>query len=425
MTFENSLTFARQLDAKDPLASYRNKYHIPVINGNEQIYFCGNSLGLQPKTTKSYLETELNDWASLGVEGHFQGKNPWFEYHKFTQEKAAKVVGAKKDEVVLMNTLTTNLHLLMVSFYRPTKTRYKIVVEAAAFPSDHYTVESQARFHGYNPDDAVIQLHPRDGEECLRTEDILQAIEYNGDEIALVMLGGVNYYTGQFFELDKITKKGHEVGAVVGFDLAHAAGNIDLKLHDWNIDFGVWCTYKYLNSGPGGVGGIFVHEKHANNPKLPRFSGWWGYKEETRFQMKPGFIPMEGAAGWQLSNAQILPMAAHWAALDLFDEVGIAELRKKSELQSAYVFDLINGINERAGKTVFKILTPNDPKQRGGQISIVAMSNGKETFNHLTKNNIIVDWREPDVIRIAPVPMYNTFKDIFNFAQVLESSLTK
>ena len=330
MQFENSLAFAQELDKIDPLASYRDKFYLPQINGKDALYFTGNSLGLQPKTVASFINQELEDWKNLGVEGHFDGKNPWLKYHHFLAESAAKIVGGKKEEVVVMNTLSVNLNLLMVSFYQPTPTRFKIMMEADAFPSDHYAMQQQAKFHGFNPEEAIIQLYPRKGEHTLRTEDILQTIEDNKEELATIMIGGVNYYTGQFFELEKITKAGHAAGATVGFDLAHAAGNIPLQLHYWNVDFATWCSYKYLNSGPGGVSGVFIHEKHHKNKELPRFAGWWGHDEKTRFLMDKQFVPMESAAGWQMSNAQILPMAAHWASLQIFDEVGLPALRNKS-----------------------------------------------------------------------------------------------
>ena len=385
------------------------------------IYYCGNSLGLQPKTVTSHVMRELEDWQRLGVEGHFHGRNPWFEYHKQFQPLLANLVGAKPKEVVAMNTLTTNLHLHMVSFYRPTAKKFKIMVEGAAFPSDHYTVESQANFHGFNYQEAIIELQPREGEEALRTEDILSKIEEHKDELALILLGGVNYYTGQFFEIEKISAKAKMCGITIGLDLAHAVGNVPLELHDWDIDFAAWCTYKYLNSGPGGVSGIFVHEKHGKNPNLPRFAGWWGYDEETRFLMKKGFKPMEGAAGWQLSNAQILPMASLLASLEVFEEAGgVKALREKSELLTGYMEFLIQKVNSHLGSEQFKIITPKEPSQRGCQLSIIAASDGKATFDYLTKNGVIADWREPDVIRIAPVPLYNGFEEAFDFAELLK-----
>lgn len=422
MDFQNSLQFAQEQDQNDSLKSYREQFHIPKDkNGKDLIYFTGNSLGLQPKSVRGYIETELKDWETLGVEGHFHGKNPWFGYHKMFEEPVARLVGALPHEVTVMNTLTTNLHLMMVSFYRPTKERFKILVEGAAFPSDQYAVESQVRFHGFDPDKSIVEVFPREGEYTIRTEDILQAIEDHKNELALVMIGGVNYYTGQAFEMEKIAEAAHNVGALAGFDLAHAAGNLLLKLHDWNVDFAVWCSYKYLNSGPGGVSGLFVHEKWADNKDIPRFAGWWGYDEGTRFQMKKGFIHMHGAAGWQLSNAQILPMAAHKASLDIFDKVGMKALREKSDRLTGFLEYLINENMEARGEVSFKIITPSDPKQRGAQLSILALENGKQLFNKLTDNGVIADWREPNVIRVAPAPLYNTFHDVYRFVEILFS----
>lgn len=414
---ENTLAFAQQLDKEDQLASFRNRFHIPAPDGKPVIYFCGNSLGLQPKTAESAIKQELEDWKNLGVEGHFHGKNPWFHYHKFLTEKAAKIVGANPLEVVIMNNLTVNLHLMMVSFYRPTKERFKIITEAGAFPSDQYALESQARFHGHNPDKAIIELKPRRGEETLHTEDILEAIEEHKDELALVMMGGVNYYTGQLFDMEKITITAQKVGAFVGFDLAHAAGNAPLQLHNWGVDFAVWCTYKYLNSGPGGTSGVFVHERHANKPDIPRFAGWWGHSEKERFLMKKGFIPEEGAAGWQLSNAQIFPMAIHKASLEIFDEAGIENLRAKSEKLTGFLEFLIK---ETFKNDEIRIITPSNPKERGCQLSLVAKENGKKVFDYLSKNHVIADWREPNVIRVAPTPLYNTFEEVFRFVELLK-----
>lgn len=416
MTFENTAEFARQLDAKDPLAGFRNEFHLPVHNGQPMVYLCGNSLGLQPKAVKSAIDQELNDWAELGVEGHFNGKNPWMYYHHFLSEKAAKVVGAKSSEVVIMNNLTANLHLMMVSFYRPTQTRYKIMMEVSAFPSDQYAMESQARFHGFDPNDAIIELCPRPGEYTLRTEDILAEIEKHKDSLAIVMMGGVNYYTGQAFDMKTITAAAHAVGARAGFDLAHAAGNLHLQLHDWDVDFAVWCTYKYLNSGPGGTSGVFVHERHGNNPELVRFAGWWGHHEKDRFLMKKGFIPMEGAAGWQLSNAQVIPMAIHKASLELFDRAGMANLRAKSELLTAYLQFILEDFKDQ-----LSIITPSDPGARGCQLSIIVKENGKKLFDYLQEQGILPDWREPDVIRMSPVPMYNSFEDIYKIGRALRA----
>jgi kynureninase len=414
MNFENSLAFAQQLDKQDSLAHYRNEFHLIKKAGTPMVYLCGNSLGLQPKSARAAIDQELNDWAEMGVEGHFDGKNPWLYYHHFLTEKAAKVVGALPSEVVIMNNLTANLHLMMVSFYRPTPTRYKIMMEVSAFPSDMYAMETQARFHGLNPDDAIIELKPREGEHTLRTEDILAQIETHKDNLAIVMIGGVNYYTGQAFNMQAITVAAHAVGAIAGFDLAHAAGNLHLQLHDWDVDFAVWCTYKYLNSGPGGTSGVFVNERHGNKPELVRFAGWWGHDEQERFQMKKGFKPMIGAAGWQLSNAQIFPMAIHKASLEMFDEAGMENLRKKSELLTGYLEFILKDYSQ-----YLTVITPTDPKQRGCQLSVIVKNEGKKLFDYLQTQNILPDWREPDVIRMSPVPMYNCFEDIFRIGEAL------
>ncbi len=422
MNFQPTFAHAQLLDKADPLRPYRQRFFFPKHNGKNVLYFTGNSLGLQPHGVEKALRKELKNWREYGVEGHFKGDMPWMYYHKFLQPQSARLVGAKESEVVVANTLTTNLHLLMASFYRPTKERFKIIMEAGAFPSDMYAMETQARWHGFNPDGAVIEVAPRAGEETLRTEDILATIAQHGDSVAVVMFSGVNYYTGQFFDLKKITEKAHEVGAYAGFDLAHTAGNLPLQLHDWGVDFACWCSYKYLNSGPGGPSGLFVHEKHGNDPEFPRFAGWWGHDEETRFQMKKGYKPMLGAAGWQLSNAQVLSMAAHKVSLDMFDEVGMTALREKSLQLTAYLAFLIENLNEEAGHRRFHIITPKNPEERGAQLSILTGSEGKKLFDYLTENGVIADWREPNVIRVAPVPMYNNFKDCWRLTDLLGRS---
>lgn len=418
-TYQATAAFAANLDATDELKDYRNRFHIPSANGKSLIYFCGNSLGLQPKSTRAYLEQELTDWQNLGVEGHLHAKNPWLYYHHFLTDATARLVGAKPIEVVVMNSLTVNLNLLMISFYRPTAKRNKIMMEYMAFPSDQYAVENQVKFHGYNPNDAIIELMPREGENSIRTTDILAKIDEHKDELALIMIGGVNYYTGQLFDMATITSHAKNCSSdiVVGYDLAHATGNVKMELHDWNVDFATWCSYKYLNSGPGGTSGVFVHEKHAENNLLPRLSGWWGNDESTRFKMQKGFIPQQGAAGWQMSNAQVLSMAAHRASLAIFDEVGMDKLIAKSKLLTGYLeFLLLNGKRKD-----FKIITPEDAAQRGCQLSIVMNENGKKTFDALTQNGVIADWREPDVIRVAPVPLYNTFEDVYRFAEIFHA----
>ncbi len=393
MHLEVSLEKARTLDAQDTLRGFRDQFIFPQHQGEDVLYLCGNSLGLQPKSVRSALLQELDQWAEHAVEGHFRGNLPWMYYHKFLKEQSARLVGAHPHEVVVMNTLTVNLHLMMASFYQPTAQRYKIMMEAGAFPSDQYAMESQVRWHGFDPETTIVEIAPRPGEETLRTEDILASIEQHGDTLALVMFGGVNYYTGQFYELEKITLAGHAVGAMVGFDLAHAAGNLPLRLHDWGPDFAVWCSYKYLNSGPGGPSGAFVHERHANSPDLPRFAGWWGHDEKERFQMRKGFKPMYGADGWQLSNAQILAFAAHKASLDLFDAAGMDNLRAKSVKMTAFLEQILLQANE--GKNLFKIITPADPAHRGCQLSLLTDQRGKALFDYLSDNGIMADWCEP------------------------------
>ena len=424
--FENSLAFAQGLDAKDPLKSFRDKFYFPTFHEKTVRYFTGNSLGLQPKSTKEYILEELDAWAEYGVEGHFLAKRPWFAYHENLTQKAANVVGALPIEVVVTHSLTTNLHLLMVSFYRPeiNGKRTKILCEAKAFPSDQYALESQVKFHGLDLTEHLVEVAPREGEQLIREEDILAKIEELGDELALVMIGGVNYYTGQLFDMEAITKAGHAVGAIVGFDLAHAAGNINLKLHDWGVDFAAWCGYKYLNSSPGGVSGMFVHERHAYNPELPRFAGWWGYDKETRFLMQPGFNPMKGAEGWQLSNAPVLGMAAHLASLDIFEEAGMERIGEKRDLMTAYMEFVIDDISEKnKERCTFELITPRDKTKRGAQLSIMAKGQGKALFDALSAEGVVADWREPNVIRIAPAPLYNSYEDCYWFGQLLEKAI--
>ena len=423
MDFQNNLDFAKRLDDKDPLKYFREMFYIPIMYGKECIYFTGNSLGLQPKRTQDYVVDELEDWASLGVEGHFHARNPWMPYHEIFPRQLSKIVGCKETEVVVMNQLTVNLHLLMVTFYRPTKQRYKIICEAKAFPSDQYAFETQAKYHGFNPTDAVIEVSPREGEYTLRTEDIVSIIKQHGDSVAVVLFGGVNYYTGQLFDMNTITDAAHAVGAYAGFDLAHAAGNVKLHLHDWNIDFACWCSYKYLNSGPGGVAGVYINEKHAANKDLPRFAGWWGYKKETRFKMEKGFEAIPTAEGWQLSNAPILSMAAHKAALDIFDEAGIDRLHEKRRLLAGYLHYILNDINNNQTEKIIEIITPVNENERGCQVSMLMLKRGREIFDELTKQGVIADWREPNVIRVAPVPSYNSFEDVWRFGNIIESIL--
>ncbi len=417
MTFDHSLSCARELDRLDPLQSWRNRFYFPRHKGRKVLYFCGNSLGLQPDTTRAALMHELDQWKRYGVEGHFMGELPWKDYHHFLARQSATIAGAQEKEVVVMNTLTTNLHLLMVSFYRPTSRRYKIIMEAGAFPSDQYAMETQARFHGLDPADAIIEITPRTGEYSLRTEDIAATIRRHGSETALVMFGGVNYYTGQYFDIPAITRVAHEVGAYAGFDLAHAAGNLPLQLHDWEVDFACWCSYKYLNAGPGGPGSIFVHERHGDNSALPRFAGWWGHHEARRFLMEKGFVAMPGAEGWQQSNAQIFGFAACKASLDIFQEVGMKALQEKSRQLSVYM-DFWLAQLQQAGVSL-QVITPTQPDARGCQFSILTGRDGRQMHQYLTANGVVSDWREPNVIRFAPVPLYNRFEDIYQLAKLL------
>lgn len=387
------------------------------------MYFTGNSLGLQPAAVEAYIRRELEDWHTYGVEGHFEARNPWFSYHEMFAAPLAKLTGAKESEVVAMGSLTNNLHLLLVSFYRPTKTRYRILCEKKAFPSDTYALQSQARFHGLDYRDAVVEVAPREGEYLIREEDVLAAIEEHKESLAVVMIGGVNYFTGQVFDMQKITAVAQAAGAYCGWDLAHGVGNVELKLHEWNVDFAAWCSYKYLNSGPGSVAGLFVNEKHLNDASIPRFEGWWGTDPDTRFLMGDTFTPMRSAGAWQLSNAPVLTMAAHKAALDIFMEAGLDRLRAKSRLLTGYMEFVIREINREKGGNAIEIITPADEKQRGCQLSLVFPGRGKELFRALTGNGVISDWREPNVVRVAPVPLYNSFEDVYRFGSVLRTLL--
>ncbi len=424
MNVENILSFAQQLDEQDELKSFKEKFYFPQHEGKNCIYLTGNSLGLQPRNVQAYVQQELNDWANMGVEGHFTAKHPWLHYHEMFPASLSKIVGCEEHEVVVMNQLTVNLHLLLVSFYRPTTKKFKIICEEKAFPSDQYALESQVRYHGFDPKDAIIEIKPRPGEHTLRTEDIIDAIILNKDELALVLFGGVNFYTGQLFDIKKITETAHEVGIIAGFDLAHAAGNVELKLHDWEVDFACWCSYKYLNSGPGGVAGIYIHEKHAKNKTVPRFAGWWGYTKETRFKMEKGFDAIPTAEGWQLSNAPVLSMAAHKASLDIFEEAGIDKLHSKRKKLTAFLHFVLNDINARQQKKIINVITPSNEDERGCQVSILMESKGKEVFRELTKQGVVADWREPNVIRVAPVPLYNSFEDVWKFGSIIQSIIS-
>ena len=392
---------------------YRDHFHIPLVNGKESIYLCGNSLGLQPKKVKEYVNAELDDWAALGVEGHLHARHPWLPYHEFLTKSMSSLVGAFPSEVVVMNSLTVNLHLLMASFYRPTKDRFKILIESDAFPSDRYAVASQATWHGYDPDDSIILWSPPKGEACLHIDGLKEILQQQGEQIAMVLLGGVNYYTGQLLDVKEITRMAHSHGIIAGFDLAHATGNVELQLHEWQVDFAAWCSYKYLNSGPGSLGAVFIHNNHGQDLSIPRLSGWWGHNKETRFRMRDEFDPLAGAEGWQLSNPPILPLAAMRASMEIFDEAGIKNLRLKSK---SFINEYYSALKDVKG---IKIITPADPEQRGCQLSLHVAKDGRKIFNHLTQRGIIADWREPDVIRIAPVPLYNTLADMEIFLHEL------
>ncbi|MCP9201427.1 kynureninase [Gramella sp. GC03-9] len=422
MRFENSREFARELDRKDKLAGYRNEFIFPRVNGRDVIYFVGNSLGLQPKRARKYVDEVMKDWAELGVEGHFYAEKSWWDYHERFSEKLARVVGAKPAEVTVMNTLTVNLHLLMVSFYRPTSKRFKIICEEKAFPSDQYMIASQVRFHGYDPEEAIVEIKKRDGENNFRTEDVLETIKEVGEECALVLIGGVNYYTGQVFDMETITKAGHEIGAFVGWDLAHAAGNIELKLSEWNVDFAAWCSYKYMNSGPGNASGCFINEKYHNKKDIPRFEGWWGHNKERRFLMEPEFQPEPTADAWQISNAPILALAPYLASLEMFEEVGMPALIEKRNMIVAYLEFILHEIDKQVEST-FEVITPSNQDERGTQLSVFLHGEGRELFKYLMDHGVITDWREPNVIRLAPAPFYCSFEDMYEFGQILKKGI--
>lgn len=419
MEFKNSLVFAQQLDAVDPLRKYRDEFHFPKVKGKDVIYFTGNSLGLQPKRTQKFVDDIMKDWKDLAVEGHFHAEKPWWDYHERLAAPLAKVVGAKTPEVSVMNTLTVNLHMLMVSFYRPTEKRFKIICEEKAFPSDQYMLNSQVEFHGFDTNTAIVEVKKRPGENFWHTQDVIDKINEVGEELALVLIGGVNYYNGQVFNMEAITKAAKAQGAFIGWDLAHGVGNVELKLHDWGVDFAAWCSYKYMNSGPGNASGIFVHEKYLNNNEIPRFEGWWGTKKETRFLMKPEFEPMENADAWQVSNPPVLSLAPYLASLEMFDEVGMEALISKRNLIVAYLEFILQEIDKETEGS-FEIITPKD---RGCQLSVFLHGQGKDLFNYLMDNGVITDWREPNVIRLAPAPFYCSFADMYNFGQILKSGI--
>lgn len=423
MEFQNTRSFARLLDQEDPLRTYRDAFIFPELEGKKVIYFTGNSLGLQPKSSQLYVDEVMRDWANLAVEGHFYAEKPWWDYHERFCEPLARIVGAMPEEIAVMNTLTVNLHLLMVSFYTPTSGRYKILCEEKAFPSDQYMLQSQVRFHGYNPSDAVIEVKRRPGEHNIRHEDILAKIQETGNELALVLLGGVNYYTGQVFDISAITAAAHQVGATVGWDLAHAAGNIKLELHDWHVDFAAWCSYKYMNSGPGNASGVFVHSKHHKNKNLHRFAGWWGHNKERRFKMEPEFQPVQGANGWQVSNLPILSLAPYLASVEMFDQVGMDALIAKRYKITAYLEFILKEVGKDTCGN-FEIITPEKPSERACQLSVFLHGQGRQLFDYLMAQGVVVDWREPNVIRLAPAPFYSSFEDMYAFGEILKAGIT-
>lgn len=413
--FQATPDFALQADAADELAGFKQQFHFPKKNGRDVIYFCGNSLGLQPKNVEAAIQTELTSWREEAVGGYFGGKNPWLYYQDYMRPSLANLVGCQENEVTVMNTLTVNLHLLMLSFYRPTPDRFKILMEAGAFPSDQYAVETMVKHFGYDPATAIVEVAPSDGEKILHTKDITAAIEEQGNSLAMVLFGGINYYTGQLFDMQQITKAAHKVKAIAGFDLAHVTGNVPLHLHDWNVDFAVWCSYKYLNGGPGAVGGVYVHERFATDPQTPRLGGWWGNDEKTRFKMEKGFIPKNNAGGWNISTAQVFNMVSLKAALELFDAAGIEKLRAKSIRLTAYLEYLLHQLPNLK----FEIITPQDTTVRGAQLSLYFTERGKDIHNKMIESGIIVDYREPGVIRVAPAPMYCSFVDVYRFYEIL------
>lgn len=421
--FENSLSFAQQLDQQDQLKDFRAQFLIPQHEGKDCIYFTGNSLGLQPKNAKEHIRQVMDDWANLAVEAHFHASTPWIDYHSYFPGPLSAIVGALPQEIVVMNTLTVNVHLLMVTFYRPTPKRHKIICEAKAFPSDQYAFESQVKHHGFDPATSIVEVAPPEGQHYLHTEDIIRTIEQHADETALVLFGGVNYYTGQYYDLRAITEAAHAAGAYAGFDLAHAAGNVELHLHDWDVDFAAWCSYKYLNSGPGGISGAFIHEKHVANPSLVRFAGWWGYTKATRFRMEKGFEPIPTAEGWQVSNSPILLMATHKASLEIYERAGIENLHAKRKKLAAFLHFILKDTNDHHDKRIIDVITPSTERERGCQVSMFMLERGKQVFDALMRNGVIADWREPNVVRVAPVPLYNTFEDVWRFGNIIETIL--
>jgi len=430
MQFENTLEFAQQLDARDPLKKFRERFIVPTLNGKEQIYFLGNSLGLQSKNVKEEIQKILDQWGTYGVEAFFSGDDPWMNYHDQLVQSLSHIVGALPTEITVMNQLTVNLHLMMVSFYQPEGRANKILCEAKAFPSDQYMFETHLRKFDLNPDDVIIEVSPRQGERLIRNEDILDAIQQHKDELALVMFSGVNYYTGQVFDIPGIAKAAHDAGLIAGFDLAHAAGNIPLQLHEWDVDFACWCSYKYLNSGPGAVGGCYVHERFHRDNNMRRFAGWWGYDKETRFQMKKGFKAIPSAEGWQLSTPSLLLYASHNAALNIFQEASWQDLQTKRKLLNDYLWFILDEVNKTTSQKTIEFITPRPESytnglERGCQVSISMLERGKYVFEVLTREGVMADWREPNVIRVAPVPLYNTFEEVWKFGNIIASILNQ
>ncbi|NNV57435.1 kynureninase [Limnovirga soli] len=419
MQFQNSLSFAQSLDAADALAPYRGQFYFPQHNDRDVIYFCGNSLGLQPKNVAAAIEIELATWRNLAIEGYFKGPHPWLHYHEFLRGSLAQIVGAKPEEITVMNALTVNLHLMMLSFYQPTAQRYKIIMEAGAFPSDQYAIETQVKHHGFRPDDAIIEIAPRPGEKLISQEDILTAIEANSTSLAMVVFGGINYYTGQLFNIEAITAAAHKAGAIAGWDLAHVTGNVPTQLHQWNVDFAVWCSYKYLNAGPGAAAGVFVHEHYAQQTQLPRLAGWWGNDESTRFKMEKGFFAKPNASGWNLSTTPVFNMVALKASLQLFDAAGMQNLRNKSMLLTNFLAYLLEPLQ----KNIFSIITPDNEAERGAQLCLFFTKKGRAVYEALLANGIVVDYREPGVIRIAPTPLYCSFTDVYECVQIMQQVL--
>ncbi len=416
--FEAVQSFAKKMDSLDRLSSFKQEFYFPQHNGSNAIYFCGNSLGLQPKNTEAAFKTELDTWHNIAIEGYFAGTNPWLYYHEYVAPSLARLVGGSKDEITVMNALTVNLHLMMLSFYKPDAMRYKVMMEAGAFPSDQYAIETQVKHYGFDADDAIIEIAPREGEKTIREEDILAAIEENRECLALVLFGGINYYTGQLLDIKSITQAAHSAGAVAGWDLAHVTGNIPLQLHNWDVDFAVWCSYKYLNAGPGAAGGVFVHEKHAVENRTERMAGWWGNDEKTRFKMEKGFVAKPNASGWNVSTTQVFNMVGLKASLELFDRAGIDDMREKSIKLTGYLEFLLKQLTN----VDFEIITPSAPQERGAQLCLYFKDKGKEIHQKMLDNGIIVDYREPGVVRVAPAPLYCSFEDVYRFYEILKDN---